>query len=478
MLDLRSFDHPEVALLDGAGSSAWKQMVNLPVREMLRLRERMRTMQNTLEQLHHVTGIADWDGTLPSAEARLRAAAEAATDEAIDQMGRAAAQAEFDGWSAIIIAHPEYTERETQAAGAWEGEHLGDCEAALEQMRRLIPPQVAAMSRKEIAAVVEPPALAKRLWAKRILWFCWMQPEAIASIHFAELDSTYWPFGLDLRELRAVYCVLHAVRWVSDHDHRKAQWATRLRARLIELTEQAARLPAGAAAPRVLEHLAYAKAVLAPSGSVPNSPTARPSTSAPQQTLRLDMAGGGVRRCPFSTAGFGRPAARFAGHPLVLAEPVLADSPLANAAEVAGAAVVAQRGVCSFVEKARRVQAAGGVAAIFVNTDEELFTIGGEDGDDDITIAIVGIRASDGRALLLHGGTDVHATFDYDWEKESLDESDESDYEELSPRPGAFDKESLLEEIRAMAAARESRRRVLSPQHRAPSTEAAGAGAL
>ena len=27
--------------------------------------------------------------------------------------------------------------------------------------------------------------------------------KAIASIHFAELDSTYWPFGLDLRELQA-----------------------------------------------------------------------------------------------------------------------------------------------------------------------------------------------------------------------------------------------------------------------------------
>ena len=115
---------------------------------------------------------------------------------------------------------------------------------------------------------------------------------------------------------------------------------------------------------------------------------------------------------PFSTAGFGQSAARFARHAVVLAQPVLADSPLTNTADAAGAVVVAQRGVCSFVEKARRVQAAGGVAVVFVNTDEELFTIGGESGDDDITIPIVGVRASDGRALLLHGGSDVHATFD------------------------------------------------------------------
>lgn len=41
-----------------------------------------------------------------------------------------------------------------------------------------------------------------------------------------------------------------------------------------------------------------------------------------------------------------------------------------------GRVVVVQRGVCSFVAKARRVQEAGGVGVIFVNTDEELFTIG------------------------------------------------------------------------------------------------------
>ena len=47
-------------------------------------------------------------------------------------------------------------------------------------MTRPNPAQVVAMSRKEIAGFVEPPALAKRLWAKRVLWFCWMEPEATA----------------------------------------------------------------------------------------------------------------------------------------------------------------------------------------------------------------------------------------------------------------------------------------------------------
>jgi hypothetical protein len=40
---------------------------------------------------------------------------------------------------------------------------------------------------------------------------------------------------------------------------------------------------------------------------------------------------------------------------------------------------------------------------IFVNTDEELFEIGGEDGDDDVTLAVIGLRASDGATLLQTG---------------------------------------------------------------------------
>ena len=39
--------------------------------------------------------------------------------QALDKLGRAAAQAEFDGWSAIIIAHPEYVEREARGAAVW-----------------------------------------------------------------------------------------------------------------------------------------------------------------------------------------------------------------------------------------------------------------------------------------------------------------------------------------------------------------------
>ena len=46
-----------------------------------------------------------------------------------------------------------------------------------------------------------------------------------------------------------------------------------------------------------------------------------------------------------------------------------------------GAVVVVQRGVCTFLDKARRVQEAGGVGVLFVNSAETLFVPHGTDDD-------------------------------------------------------------------------------------------------
>eukprot|EP01052_Picozoa_sp_SAG31_P009516 SAG31_NODE_501_length_14835_cov_11.191979_3_plen_196_part_00 len=100
-----------------------------------------------------------------------------------------------------------------------------------------------------------------------------MPTSAIAQLHFADLDSKYWPFGLDLREMQvrlglmstsdmctvvskaliklvarfrpclhasqAVYAVLTAVRWRNDVDGRKTQWRKAYREKLAELTAKA-----------------------------------------------------------------------------------------------------------------------------------------------------------------------------------------------------------------------------------------------
>ena len=102
----------------------------------------------------------------------------------------------------------------------------------------------------------------------------------------------------------------------------------------------------------------------------------------------------------FATAAFGATKGDFTQQAAICAEPLLGDQPLLNADEVAGKLAVVLRGGVSFVTKARHAEAAGACGVIFVNTDEELFTVGGEEGDEDVSIPVVGVRASDGQVLL------------------------------------------------------------------------------
>jgi hypothetical protein len=68
---------------------------------------------------------------------------------------------------------------------------------------------------------------------------------------------------------------------------------------------------------------------------------------------------------------FGAHSARLEGLRLVRAQPPLADAELTNVAALAGAVALVHRGGCSFVEKAARAQAAGALAVVFVNNDED-----------------------------------------------------------------------------------------------------------
>lgn len=52
-------------------------------------------------------------------------------------------------------------------------------------------------------------------------------------------------------------------------------------------------------------------------------------------------------------------------------DPPRAETEIVNATELAGAIALIYRGACSFTEKAQRAQAAGAVAVVFVNSDDE-----------------------------------------------------------------------------------------------------------
>ena len=88
----------------------------------------------------------------------------------------------------------------------------------------------------------------------------------------------------------------------------------------------------------------------------------------------------------------------------VRAEPPLAEAELTNAAELAGAVAVIGRGGCTFVEKARRAQAAGAVGVIIVNTEDTLLAPADDGSGGDIRIPVVGVATpfslADAPALL------------------------------------------------------------------------------
>lgn len=70
-----------------------------------------------------------------------------------------------------------------------------------------------------------------------------------------------------------------------------------------------------------------------------------------------------------------------------------------------GSIVVAERGDCTFIEKARKAQAAGAVAVIIVDNvpdtsaeNQPMFAMSG-DGQDDVVIPVVFLFSSDGAIL-------------------------------------------------------------------------------
>ena len=96
--------------------------------------------------------------------------------------------------------------------------------------------------------------------------------------------------------------------------------------------------------------------------------------------------------------------ARFGAHSCSLdavalrAVPAIADSVLRNAANLKGAIAVVERGVNAFVEKALRVQEAGAVGVIIINTDDSPYVPLGSPlgGDEGVFIPVVCVQLREG----------------------------------------------------------------------------------
>ena len=118
------------------------------------------------------------------------------------------------------------------------------------------------------------------------------------------------------------------------------------------------------------------------------------------------------------------------------------------------------RGALRVVCRARRAQAAGARAVLFVNTDEDLFTLSGDgdgDGDGDITIAVACVGAKDGAELLQPTpGACVAVALRYTWlesssESDSNSEAGSGEEDEAPPvraPPAKASRGAMFEEIR------------------------------
>ena len=190
----------------------------------------------------------------------------------------------------------------------------------------------------------------------------------------------------------------------------------------------------------------------------------RTSSSGAKSTGVLEL-GASRTRCEFATAAFGASSAQMKNIDAVCAKPLLADRPLTNPKALRGRLAIIMRGAVSFATKARHAQQAGARGVIFVNTDEELFIVGGEEGDEDISIPIIGLRASDGSALVERSeeAKAVRVNLSYNWsdddpessddEGNASDTSEEWDADRLAALIPPGTRDAVLDELRVAAAA-------------------------
>ena len=121
------------------------------VRQSRALETKVQRLEQALETKHKVSDARGWDGTLAQAEKRLRAAGRRVLG------GDRSAEADFNGWSGVIVAHPEHRQRMRKEAEDWDRAVFGRCQAALYELRPLLPRGIASSSR---TALRRHPALA------------------------------------------------------------------------------------------------------------------------------------------------------------------------------------------------------------------------------------------------------------------------------------------------------------------------------
>ena len=126
------------------------------------------------------------------------------------------------------------------------------------------------------------------------------------------------------------------------------------------------------------------------------------SSNGPSDTREADAIYCGANTIDFVRGDFGTFDGNKIHARIVCAVPDMAQTALSNSSQLQGAIAVVKRGACTFVEKALRVQEAGALAMVAVNSADVLLRpADSQKTGGGVSIPVVGVRSSDFATLAI-----------------------------------------------------------------------------
>ncbi|CAM9108270.1 unnamed protein product, partial [Pylaiella littoralis] len=174
--------------------------------------------------------------TLEEAKKRLR--------EAIDALmaGNASTKMEqaLEKWDKYVTNHPDHLKELAAEEQAWVMENEPKNNEALHLMKTFVPPNIFHAGLDGLRGGGLPPALAKRIFDRKVLWLIRAPDGVVSKTHVVELKSKFVANDLDIVESRALHACLPST-FENDADGAKTAWRVGFRKRLKELLSKEAK---------------------------------------------------------------------------------------------------------------------------------------------------------------------------------------------------------------------------------------------
>lgn len=239
-------------------ADAASEAVRAVAEHMIKLTAAVEATASTGSQIDRVSVVAE-----VAAEAKALALRAESTDRDLRVVGRKVEEAvgQVESWQQRRTEAPEFLAEEAAREEAWSKANREANTAALREMRSLLPEAVWDMKAGDIQAAAAaaattivsgendesgaegmfyPSDLCVRLRECRPLHWLVSSPEDIASANFlaGEGAPAFTQLeGMDLTEMRAVWCVLPK-EFARDADGKKAEWRARFRVQLEAMARQ------------------------------------------------------------------------------------------------------------------------------------------------------------------------------------------------------------------------------------------------